>query len=190
MNPRTLKLTLILASAILSALTLLAWTQQWFTVALDDGQELVVSGDIAAGALSALALAGLVLIGALSIAGVVFRIILAVLQFFIGVAVILSASLAIGDPIAASASAISVATGVAGSDSITGLVSRTDQTAWPWLTVVIGVLIATFALLIAVTARAWPGSSRKYQTARLEPVGDEHNSVDDWDALTRGNDPT
>jgi len=189
-NPRKLKLSLILVSAALSAVTLLAWTQQWFTIALDDGQELIVGGDIAAGALSALALAGLVLIGALSIAGVIFRIILAILQFFIGSAVVLSAWLAISDPIAASASAISVATGIAGSDSIAGVVSRTEQTAWPWLSVVIGVLIAVFAVLIAVTARVWPGSSRKYQTARFEQATEKHNSVDDWDALTGGNDPT
>jgi hypothetical protein len=190
MNPRTAKLTLILASAALSAFTLLAWTQPWFTIVLDDGQELVVAGDIAAGALSALALAGLVLVGALSIAGVVFRVILATLQFLIGVSVVFSASLAVAGPIAASASAISVATGVAGADSIASLVSRADQTAWPWLTVVIGVLIAVLAVLIAVTARSWPGSSRKYQTARFEPASEEHNAVDDWDALTNGNDPT
>jgi nitrogen fixation-related uncharacterized protein len=189
-NPRKLKLSLVLASAVLSALTLLAWTQQWFTIGLDDGQELIVGGDIAASALSALALAGLVLVGALSIAGVVFRIVLAALQFLIGVAVVLSASLAIGSPIAASASAISVVTGVAGDESITELVSRTESTAWPWLSVLIGVGIAVVAVVIAATARLWPGSSRKYQTVRFAKANEEHNSVDDWDALTGGSDPT
>ncbi len=190
MNPRTLKLSLIVASVVLSALTLLSWTQHWFTVALNDGQELVIGGDIAAPALSALALAGLVLVGALSIAGVVFRLILASIQILIGVAVVFSAILAIGSPVASSASAISTATGVAGVESVAALVSRTDQTAWPWLTVVFGVLIVVVALLIIGTARLWTSSSRKYQPVRFEAANDTHDAVDDWDALTGGNDPT
>ncbi|MGV8969370.1 MAG: Trp biosynthesis-associated membrane protein [Microbacteriaceae bacterium] len=190
MNPRRLKLSLVLASAALSALTLLAWTQQWFTVALDDGQELLIGGDVAAPALSALALAGLVLVGAVSIAGTFFRFVLAALQLLIGVAVILSATIAIGSPISASASSISLATGVGGTESIAALVSRTDQTAWPWLTVILGALISLVAVLIIVTARAWSGANRKYQTVRMEPTSDERSSVDDWDALTDGTDPT
>jgi hypothetical protein len=190
MNPRQLKLSLIVSSATLSALTLLSWTQQWFTVALDDGQELLISGDMAAPALSALALAGLVLVGALSIASVLFRFVFAALQFLIGLAVVLSASVAIGSPVAVSAGAISAATGVAGAASILDLVSRTDQTAWPWLTVVFGVLAALVAMVIAATARLWSSSSRKYQPVRFEPVGDHQNAVDDWDSLTGGNDPT
>ena len=126
----------------------------------------------------------------MSIASLIFRIIFAVLQFLIGLAIVISAWLAISSPIAASASAISTATGVGGESSIADLVSRTDQTAWPWLTVVFGVLVALGALLIASTARFWSSSSRKYQQVRFEPASEHHNAVDDWDALTGGSDPT
>jgi hypothetical protein len=42
-----------------------------------------------------------------------------------------------------------------------------------------------------VTSRGWPSSaSRKYQATRLEPAKAERTSVDDWDSLSGGNDPT
>ena len=43
-------------------------------------------------------------------------------------------------------------------------------------------------LAIAVTSRAWPTSGAKYSRTRVEtPDG---TAIDDWDALTEGDDPT
>jgi hypothetical protein len=189
-NPRRLKLIAILAGIGLSALTLLSWTQVWFTVRLETGQTLSVTGDVAAPALTALALSGLALAGALAIAGVVFRVILGVLQVAIGGLIIMSASIALADPIAASARAITAATGVSGDESVAALVSAVHLTAWPLLALLFGILLALLGVLIVVTARMWPVSSRKYQAVRLEEADGEHTSAGDWDALSDGRDPT
>lgn len=188
--PRRTKSRVILASALLALAVLVAWTQTWFGVALTDGNRLEVAGQVAAPALSALALTGLVLVGALSIAGPFFRIVFGVLEALIGVAVVFSGILAVSDPVASSASAISAATGVAGENSVADLVAAVDQSAWPWVAIVCGALLVVAGAVVVVVSRTWPGSSRKYQATRLEPAATERTSVDDWDALSGGDDPT
>ncbi|WP_411700924.1 Trp biosynthesis-associated membrane protein [Conyzicola sp.] len=188
--PRRTKSIVILASAGLAILTLVSWTQVWFGVTLVDGTTIDVDGQVAAPALSALALTSLVLVGALSIAGPVFRVIFGILESLIGVAVVFSGILAAGDPIAASASAISTATGVSGSTSVADLVDTIDGGFWPWLVIVCGVLIILAGVAIVATSRHWPTATRKYQAARLEPADAQRTSVDDWDSLSGGKDPT
>jgi hypothetical protein len=96
-NGRKLKNRSLLAGIVVSGLTLLAWTGQWFTLRLAASgagrPTLAVTGDAAAPGLIALALAGLALVAALAIAGPVFRAVLGVLQAVIGFAVALSSIL-------------------------------------------------------------------------------------------------
>lgn len=190
MNARRLKLATIVAGIALSALTLLAWTQEWFDVVLDSGQSISVTGEVAAPALTALALSGLALAGALAIAGVVFRVILGLLQAALGALILTSALMAALDPISASSRAITDATGVAGSVSITALVSSVTASGWPWATVILGVALIVLGLAIVATARRWPVSSRKYQAVQLENDRGERSAIGDWDALSDGRDPT
>jgi uncharacterized membrane protein (TIGR02234 family) len=195
-SPRRLKSTVLLSGIAISAATLLSWTQQWFVITLDDGQTVSVGGDIAAQGLSALALAGLALIGALSIAGRVFRVILGILQALIGATIGFSAFLALSDPVAVSAAAISTLTGVAGTLSITALVTAISPSVWGWCALVAGVSTIGHGLVICLTAHLWPDSSSKYQSTtrhqpRVEkPVGTTTDAIDDWDALSKGDDPT
>ncbi|TFB99414.1 hypothetical protein E3O42_14380 [Cryobacterium adonitolivorans] len=199
--PRRIKPTLILAVIAASGLALLAWTQVWATVRLAaDGttqQVLDVTGSIAAPGLTALALAGLALAGALTIAGVVIRIILGLLEMLLGVSVILSAALALADPVGASAAAVTAATGIAGVDSTRAAVSSAALTFWPFLALAAGILMLLVGLAVCLTARGWPGPTKRYESTRLEPVTDAttgqdrpRDAVDDWDGLTRGDDPT
>jgi hypothetical protein len=190
-KPRGTKSMVLLASAVIAILTLVSWTQVWFGVTLTDGASLEVDGQVAAPALSALSLTSLVLVGALAIAGPFFRVVFGVLEALIGVAVVFSGVLAVGDPVAASASAISAATGVAGKASVANAVDSIDGGVWPWVALVCGVLMLVAGAAIIVLSRRWPNSaSRKYQSTRLEPVPAERTSVDDWDALSGGKDPT
>lgn len=202
---RRAKLTLIFAPVVLAAIVLGAWTQSWFSVTISDGQLLEVGGEKAAPALSALALSQLVLLGALAIAGPFFRVVLAVIQALIGFTLVLSAVIPLRDPVAASESVISDATAVAGHDSVAQLVRSVTAGPFAAVTIVAGVLIVVAAVGVLATTRSWPGSSRKYQALRTIPAGSgegvdagiseesgpiERNAVDDWDALSGGNDPT
>jgi hypothetical protein len=166
-----LKGTVLVAGLVVSALTLVAWTQPWFGVSLGTGAagggSISVGGEVAAGGLSALALAGLALVGALSIAGPVFRLVLAALEVLIGVAVVLSAVAAVADPVAASAPAITEATAVAGSAPLARLVEDVSITAWPWIAIVLGAATIATGLAIGVTGARWPGPGRKYAATRF-----------------------
>lgn len=189
------KYLLILASLLLSGLALIAWTQTWLTVELQAGApttSVAVDGAVAAPALAALALAGLALSAALAIAGLLFRILLGVLDILLGGCIALSAVLVLRSPVAASEAAVTDVTGIAGADSIAGLVAATSLTPWPGIALATGILLALVGVGIVITAKRWPSSSRKYSAVRLEPVdGDAMpDSVDSWDDLTRGDDPT
>ncbi len=193
-SPRRLRNLTLLAGIVLAGLTLLTWTGQWFGLTLDGRSSshstISVSGDVAAPALIALALANLALVAALAISGPVIRLVLAVVQIVLGFTVALSAVAALVDPVHASASAISAATGVSGDRSLSALVTAVDVTAWPWLAAVVGALIMALGVVLAVTGRMWPSSSRKYQAVRLSPAEPGENPVADWDSLSDGGDPT
>jgi len=207
---RTLKLRLVLLVIAASGLALLAWSQVWIDVSVVQGSstvDLPISGSTAAGALSALALAGIALAGALTIAGPVIRVVLGVLEVLLGFSVSLGAGLAIGKPAAASAAAITKATGIAGNASIQDGVTAAALTPWAFAGFAAGVVMVAAGIGILVTGPRWPGTTSRYQAVRFEsadgahgapgaaagtPAGadDREDAVITWDGLTRGDDPT
>jgi len=204
---RTLKLRLVLLVIAASGLALLAWSQVWIDVSVVQGSSTVrlpISGSTAAGALSALALAGIALAGALTIAGPVIRVVLGVLEVLLGFSVSLGAGLAIGNPAAASAAAITKATGIAGNASIQDGVTAAALTPWAFTGFAAGVIMAAAGVGILVTSSRWPGATSRYQAVRFEaadgapgsppaaPAGadEREDAVITWDGLTRGDDPT
>ncbi|RNE66534.1 Trp biosynthesis-associated membrane protein [Cryobacterium tepidiphilum] len=210
MTGRRVKLLLILAVLAGSGLALLAWTQTWVEVDVTEAaaaSHLSVTGSTAAPAVTALALAGLALAGALTIAGPVIRGVLGVLAVLLGVSVFIAALAPITDPAAASAPAVTAVTGVAGQDAVRTDIAGAAITFWPWIAVAGAVLLAAAGVGVLLTARRWPGPTRRYQTrfapaegtapaagtARSEPTdaaADAPDAVGDWDQLSRGDDPT
>lgn len=207
MTPRRLKTVTLLAAIVLSGLTLLAWTGEWFSLILRESATghpvLSVAGEVAAPALIALALASLALVAALAISGPFFRVVLGVLQVVIGFTVALSAVVAESNPVRASEAAVSAVTGVGGSRSIAALVTGVSQTAYPVIAIIVGILTMALGVVVLVTGRRWPGSSGRYrQPVVLEDpgaaAGDDDsgtedaaaNAVSDWDTLSGGSDPT
>ena len=190
MTGARLKLISLVAIALLAALIFADWSQTWFTLTVQ-GKPFPVSGQVAGSALSALALASLALIAALAIAGRFFRVVLGILLALLGVCVVAVSAFAIGNPVVAATSAITKATGVAGTQSVAKLVTATSVTAWPVVAIVLGVLLTLLGLAIAPTARSWPDSGRKYTRSRLTTADAEaQDPVSEWDALSEGDDPT
>lgn len=169
---RRLKYSIMLVIAAGSGLALLGWTQTWYGLVLIDSAghagPLAVSGQVAAPAVSALALSGLALAGALSIAGPVLRAVFGVLEALLGASVILSVVLSELDPVTAGAPVVSQVTGVTGTDSVHALVSTASSTLWPIVTLIAGVAMLAAGIVVIVTLRRWPDSSQKYQSVRLE----------------------
>lgn len=193
---RRLKSLLLVIAVLADALILAAWTQTWLSISLvgvgPHSGALAVVGSVAAPALSALALAGLALVAALAIAGPVFRIVLGLLEAAIGACVVISSITVLASPATAGAAAVTEATGVAGNQSTVDLVAATSLTAWPAITLVLGIVLGLAGLATVVTHRRWPGPSKKYQTVRFTQVetAPSADPVGAWDDLSRGDDPT
>lgn len=184
----------MIAGILLSGLVLLTWTGEWFQLTLDGNSasrsSLSVTGNTAAPALIALALAGLALVGALAIAGRVIRLVLGIVEVLLGFTVAYSAIVALRNPAEASAALITGATGVGGTASIVAMVTGVSVSVWPSLAVIAGVLVAALGVVITATGRLWPGSSRKYQSNPAEADAPGTNPAADWDSLSGGGDPT
>jgi hypothetical protein len=186
---RVLALTLPLVAA---SLALLAWSQVWVAVVLIDGREVAAAGDAAAPAIPPFALAALALVGALSLAGVFFRIILGVLQALLGLGIAVSGVVALSDPVQAAASRITEASGVDGVAAVQALVDQVAVSFWPGLAIVAGVFTVVIGVGIVATASRWPGRTRRFERSRAEP-GDGSlapDRLEAWDALSDGDDPT
>lgn len=190
MTGRRLKTTILLAGLALGALTLLAWTQVWFTATLTTDQVLDVPGDSAAAGLAALGLSTLALVGALAIAGRVFRVILGLLAVAIGGLVITSAAIAIADPILASSEVISSATGLDGVETLRGLVVTLAASPWPGVTLALGILLVVLGGVIVLTAGRWAAASQRFEPVRFEEAEQAATPSEVWDALSDGRDPT
>ena len=150
--------------------------------------------------LGVLAASGLALGAALTIAGPVIRVVLGLLELLLGLSVLLGGFLAISDPARAGAAAVTAATGISGQASIALALVDPTVTGWPFVALFSGLLMALVGVGIVVTAGRWPGPTTRYQSVRLEPlrpVGADvagqaapRDAVDDWDELSRGDDPT
>lgn len=186
MTAARLRLGLVLAGLALGGIVLLTWTQNWAAVVLVDGTPLKVTGQAAAPVLSTLGIAVLALSAALTIAGPVLRRVLGVVQALIGAAVVSAAVAVIVDPVGASASTITEATAVAGSQSVAALVASVEPAFWPWLATACGALLTIVGSAVVITAGRWPRASRKYEAERST----DPSSASAWDALSGGDDPT
>jgi len=189
---RRIRLFALVLPIVTAALALLAWSQAWVFVMLGDGRGVVTAGDVAAPAIPPFALAALALVGALSLAGVFFRVVLGVLQALLGLGIAVSGVLALADPLATAAPGITEASGVDGVDAVRALAEQVDVTIWPVVAVVAGVAAAVIGIGIAITASRWPVRTRRYDQSRLEPAAGaaSPNRLDVWDALSDGDDPT
>jgi hypothetical protein len=194
MTARRLKSLTLLAGALASSLTLLAWTQEWFHLTLRGTDTaisaLTVTGSTAAPALSALSLAGLALLAALAISGPIVRVACGILQTAIGVAVVSSSVAALQAPVASTAAAVTKATGVSGTTSVTALVASVGASAWPWVAIGLGIFTALIGSITVFTTRRWPGATRRYDPVGTEKTEHSPNPVSDWDELSGGSDPT
>ncbi|MHA7986524.1 Trp biosynthesis-associated membrane protein [Rathayibacter sp. CAU 1779] len=216
-GPR-LKYSIILVAVLASGLVLTASTQTWYTLHLSatsgHSGALTVSGADAAPAIAALSLAGVAFGGALALAGRVLRYVLAVLGIVLAASIIGSTASAMADPAATGITVVTKATGIAGDASVRAVIARTDATAWPAVALVAGIVLALAAVAAGVTAHLWPTASRRYGATQdaSAPIqqdgaapktdGDDHLSaadqrarardaaIDDWDELSRGDDPT
>lgn len=199
---RRARLIAVVAILAAGALGIVSSTQTWLIVTLADGAhaDLTVSGAAAVPVLAPLSLAVLTLGLALSIVGIVLRYLFGVLTVAIAVVLTsLTAQVALAHPASAVASTVTEATGITGDAAVSGLVSQITASPWPVVTLAAWVVLLAAGVFTLATARMWLGSARRYDADAVpSPRGGAarpHDAVgsgaiDDWDDLSRGEDPT
>ena len=193
---RSRPLVVVIGLAV-AGVVMLSWTQTWFTVHLDAASAVTTTvdadGSKAVPQYTALAIASLALFLAMTIAGRVVRVVLAVIEVLLGVAIVVAGINALADPVAAARGAIGEVAGVSDLSAVRRVVTSVDVSAWPVVGIVGGVLAVLLGVVVLVVQRSWPGPSRKYAatptaTPKAAPV--ERDAVVDWDDLSAGVDPT
>lgn len=193
---RRARLIAVVAVVIAGAVGVISSTQTWLVASIADaaGNELPVPGAAAVPVLAPLSLAVLALGLALSIVGVVLRIVLAALAAAAGVVLAaLTAQVVFARPVTSVASTVTAATGISGVDAVGGIVSGIAATPWPVITLVGWAVLVAAGLYALATARRWRSTGRRFRTeasAEAEPATKTPEAIDAWDGLSRGEDPT
>ncbi|WP_051640363.1 Trp biosynthesis-associated membrane protein [Cellulomonas sp. URHE0023] len=174
---------------VLAGLTALTAVPVWFTTsgttALEGTVQIAVRGTDVAPAILAAAVAILAAGAATGLVGRAGRWVVALVVAACGGLVVATAASALADPAAAVASEVATQTGVG------HLAGPVTATPWPTIALVVGVVDLVAAVWLVVASRRWNVPTRRYQAtpdpAALATAPDERA---DWDALSRGDDPS
>lgn len=180
---------LLLAAAALAALvTAPAWVTSEAAGTLDGTATVTVAGAQAAPQARAAALVLLAAAGAVALVGRVGRWVVAAVTAGAGALVAGGAVGVLLDPAGAAAGAVAQATGVATARPVAGL------TAGPGAAVGVGVLVVVLAVALLRAPGAWEQRSRRHEpptgTGGGAPAAGPPDERADWDALSRGDDPS
>lgn len=194
---RRARLIAILAILATGAIGTISSTQTWLTVSLGDGphDSLAVPGASAIPVLAPLSLAVLALGGALTIVGRVLRYVFGVLTVLIaGTLATLTGTVVFAPAPSHVASIVTETTGITGQAAVAELVSAIHATPWPAVTFVAWIVLAGAGVLTLATGHRWGRTGRRYSTddtGASDASGSRpHDAIDDWDDLSRGQDPT
>lgn len=183
----------VIGFLIAGGIGIISSTQTWLTVTrADAGETILVPGADALPLLAPLSLAVLALGAALAIVGRVLR------YVFAGLAVVgalllgwWTAQILFNAPVSAVAPTVTETTGLAGTDAISGVIVEITPSVWPVLALIGWVILVLAGAFVMVTASAWKSGGKRFRTdgehhAEDGPV----DSIDSWDDLSHGTDPT
>jgi len=188
--------------ALSGVLGLVAATQTWLSVTLPDGvaavTSIAITGQKLNSPLSPVAIALLASALALTIAGPVFRRVLAAVVILLGAGLGLIGVLALTQSQDAVAPAVAEVSGILG-DAQRDLISEVSVTAWPAVTIAAGIAALGAGILALLRSGRWRSGGRKYEASApaAGPSGEvtatdtaKSDRIADWDAMNSGQDPT
>lgn len=181
----------VLAVLLAAGTMLLAWSQPWFALSLREGavtgEPIAVGGDLAAPAVLAISLATAAVAAVLAIAGPRMRVVLGIAIALLGAGAVLAAVAVLVNPSAPFERVVAEELGIAG-PAAAEAIAAAAATAWPVVAIAGGAAAAALGVLVAVRSREWPRSGRRYERGAGGAGGDD--TIDAWDAISRGDDPT
>lgn len=191
----------ILGGLVMAAALFGAASMVWFNVTVPNPVqeiEVAVRGTEASPAVPALSLVAAAAFLALSIAGRVLRWVVAAVIPLSAAAMVISVISALRDPQSATETAVGDSAGVIGANAVP------DQSMWPWVALVLALLLLLIGLWTVAVVPRWSATgSNKYRRDRdsaaeqrpsethvHDPDAARRDGIDAWDALSDGEDPT
>ncbi len=191
MTPARERFIVVLGAVTAGAGAVLASTQTFATASVAGVRApVVVAGQQVAPALAPLGIVALALALALTIAGPIARLVLGAVLVLLGAGIVVSTFPSLLDPAAGTLGAIRAASGVT---DIGPLVGARSGTGWPALGVIAGTVAALLGAVVLIRGRRWTTGGRRFRAEAptrisTNPIGT--NPIEEWDALTKGTDPT
>jgi hypothetical protein len=186
MTPARERSLTVLGVLVAGAGAVLASTQTFATATVSGVREpVVVAGSAAAPSLAPLGIVALALGIALTIAGPIARIVLGVVLVLLGVGIVAAALPSVLDDATGTGGAITAVTGVT---DVAGRILTRTGTLWPLVGTVAGALAAVLGIVVLLRTRRWTTGGRRFRAD--VPVERSTDPISEWDALTRGADPT
>lgn len=186
MTPARERSVVVLGVLAAGAGVVLAATQTFATARLvGTPLPVVVSGSQVAPALAPLGIVALALGIALTIAGRVARIVLGAVLVLLGTGVVAAAVPSVLSDAAGTRGAITAVTGV--TDTAALVLSR-SETLWPLVAVLAGAVALILGLLVLIRGHRWSTGGRRFRADTADAY--RTDPISEWDALTRGSDPT
>ncbi|MFE9421773.1 TIGR02234 family membrane protein [Kitasatospora sp. NPDC006697] len=177
---------MLLLTVLGAVLVLWAVGRTWASGTVS-GLDVTASGSDITGAPGALALVGLASAVAVFAVRGAGRRVLGVLVLLAGLGTAAAAGLGAGD-------SATVDAGAAKKLGLTGVAAeQVGHTAWPWVALLGGLLLAAAGLLTLLRGAGWPSMGARYDapTTKRRPAAATGNTPADlWKALDRGEDPT
>jgi len=169
-------------------------TQTWLTVVrADAGEPILVPGADAVPLLAPLSLAVLALGAALAIVGPVLRYVFGALALVTGgLLAWWTAEILISTPVSAVAPTVTESTGLAGGTAVADVIATITPSFWPTLALIGWVLLVVTSVFVLATAHRWKVGGKRFRTDTQshEDAEGTVDSIDSWDDLSRGTDPT
>jgi hypothetical protein len=193
------KRALALMLLLFSALVLAGWTQQWLWCDLNSSEirqsELSLTGQESTILPAGLALVGFALALLLLMAARVLGVLIGALGLLVAISGVTLTATFIRDPIAFALSALSKLSGIADDDVLRSFVTSFSVSWGVWLTAMSFLAMGLLSLAVIVRAPRWKPNRSRYETSarprRTEtPKVSGQNTIDAWDEITRGDDPT
>jgi hypothetical protein len=181
-----------------TGLSLVGWSQEWFTFEISEVAgtgSVVVSGIDAAGAVSAISLGLFATATVLGLAQALWRAIFLLVSLALSVVGAAMVVEAIVNPIPSSVGPLSLASGVVNVETLDALVTSEQASAWTIVAIVGFGIVVVASLWGLLTMRSWPKASRRF--SRPETLQSQNRQTtnayaeeDAWDSFTQGGDPT
>lgn len=190
---------LALVMLIASALVLLGWTQQWVSCVVNSSEirqpSIALTGQEATVLPAGLALVGFALALLLLMASRLLGFVIGGLALVLALSGLVLCISFVSDPILFTLPALSRLSGIADDAVLRSFVTSFAFGWGVWVATVAFVLVALAAGIVLVQARHWGVRRSRFErvtTSRLHQSGpvSGQNTIDAWDDITRGGDPT